>query len=348
MLEKPDLADEKIVACLRAEYGIRVRHVTFLPLGADVNTAVYRLLADDGTASFLRLRSGVFDELSVALPRFLADLGIAQIIPPLATQTGRLWGTLDAFKTVLYPFVRGHNAYEVDLLPHHWAELGTALKRIHAAKLPPALIARVRRETFSSRDRDAVNAFLAGITDNNYADPVAVELAAFLQSQRATILDLAGRAQRLAGLLQARPSQFVVCHSDLHAGNILLGTDGALYVVDWDEPILAPKERDLMYVGGGLLASGLTPQEEETLFYPAYGPTQVDAVALAYYRYERIVQDIAAFCEQLLLSNEGGADREQSLHYLQSNFLPQGTIEIAYHSDRTRRGGRYHEEGKPI
>jgi spectinomycin phosphotransferase len=52
-------------------------------------------------------------------------------------------------------------------------------------------------------------------------------------------------------------------------------------------------------------------------------------VALAYYRYERIVQDIAVYCEQLFLSDEGGEDREQSWQYLRSNFLPQGTIEIA-------------------
>jgi hypothetical protein len=34
-----------------------------------------------------------------------------------------------------------------------------------------------------------------------------------------------------------------------------------------------------------------------------------DAVApfaLAYYRYERIVQDVAIYCEQLFLTNEGG------------------------------------------
>ena len=49
MLEKPDLPDEKIIACLQAEYGLRVATIAFLPLGADLNTAVYRVVADDGT-----------------------------------------------------------------------------------------------------------------------------------------------------------------------------------------------------------------------------------------------------------------------------------------------------------
>jgi spectinomycin phosphotransferase len=59
-------------------------------------------------------------------------------------------------------------------------------------------------------------------------------------------------------------------------------------------------------------------------------------VAVAYYRYERIVQDIAIFCAQIFLSDEGGEDREQSLRYLISNFLPNGVLEISYQADKTR------------
>ena len=90
-----------------------------------------------------------------------------------------------------------------------------------------------------------------------------------------------------------------------------------------------------MFVGGAQGFAGHTPQEEETLFYRGYGQTEIDPVALAYYRYERIVVDIAVYCEQLFLTSEGGEDREQSLRYLMSNFLPGGTIEIAYRSDKT-------------
>jgi len=111
--------------------------------------------------------------------------------------------------------------------------------------------------------------------------------------------------------------------------------DERIIIVDWDNPVLAPKERDLMFIGGGQMGAGHTPQEEESLFYRGYGRAQIDPIALAYYRYERIVQDIAAFCEQIFLTDGGGEDREQALHYLTSNFLPNGVIEIAYRSDKT-------------
>lgn len=305
-----------------------------------MNTAVYRLVADDERPYFLKLRSGVFDETSVALPKFLSDQGIAQIIAPLTTQAGRLWASLDTFKVILYPFVEGRNGYEVSLSEWHWGDFGTALKGIHTAVVPAALIRRIRQETYSPQWREIVKTFLGRVEDDLFDDPAAVKLAALLKAKRDEILDLVGRAERLAQALQARSPEFVLCHSDVHAGNILIGADDAFYIVDWDDPILAPKERDLMFIGGGQGFVGHTPEEEETLFYRGYGQTQIDPIALAYYRYERIVEDVAIYCKRLFLTNEGGEDREQSLRYLKSNFLPNGTIEIAYKSDKTLLPGR--------
>ena len=161
-----------------------------------------------------------------------------------------------------------------------------------------------------------VRTFLKRVEDDRFSDPVAVESAAFMRARRDEIADLVGRAERLAQALLTRSPAFVLCHSDIHAGNVLIGSDDAFYIVDWDNPISAPKERDLMFIGGGQGFTGHTPQGEETLFYRGYGEAQVNPVALAYYRYERIVTDIAVFCEQLLLSDAGGEDRAQSLQYM--------------------------------
>jgi spectinomycin phosphotransferase len=335
MLEKPDLQDEVIIACLRDEYDLPGVQVTFLPLGADWNTAVYRVAADDGTPYFLKLRGGTFDEISVALPRFLSDQGIEQIIAPRTTKAGHLWASLEPFKVILYPFVEGRNGYEVDLSDRQWGEFGTALRRIHTAEVPPALIRGIRQETYSPQWREIVRTSLERVEDDAFDDLVAVELAAFLKVKRDEILDLVRRAERLAQALQAQSPECIVCHSDVHAGNILIDTNGAFYIVDWDDPILAPKERDLMFIGGAQGFAGHTPQEEETLFYRGYGQTEIDPIGLAYYRYERIIEDIAVYCQKVLSTTVGGADREQSLEYLRSNWLPNGTIEIAYKSDRT-------------
>ncbi len=335
MLEKPDLSDRSIIACLRDAYGLAGAQITFLPLGADANAAVYRVVAADGAAYFLKLRRGDFDEIAVALPRFLSDQGILPIIPPIPTQAGQLWADLAPFRAILYPFVAGRNGYEVDLTDGQWVTLGATLRAIHALSLPPALAQRIPRESYGPRWREAVRAFQVQAEAESFVDPVAAQVAALLRAQRAAIDDLLAHTDRLADLLRARFPALVLCHADVHAGNVLLGADDSLHIVDWDNPILAPKERDLMYAGGGQFGDRRSPQEEERLFYLGYGPTAVEQRALAYYRYERIIEDIAAFCQQLLLSDAGGEDREQSLRYLASNFLPNGTIAIAYRGDRS-------------
>jgi spectinomycin phosphotransferase len=337
MLEKPDIREEIIVASIRAEFGLQVNQIKFLPLGADLNTAVYQAISGDATSYFVKLRKGEFEKTAVALPEFLSDLGILQIIAPLRTKAGRLWANLDTFRLILYPFINGRNGYEVELSDRQWIDFGRTLKNIHTAIIPTALKRQIRRETFSPSGREIVRMYMKRVELTSFDDPVASKLAVFLRTKHTETLDLIKRAERLAEVLRAGSPKYIVCHSDIHAGNILIDAKDNLHIVDWDNPILAPKERDLMFAGGGQFGLRRAPEEEETLFYRGYGETQIDPIALAYYRYERIVQDIAAYCEQLFLTNEGGLDREQSLRYLESNFVPKGTIEIAYQSDKTSR-----------
>ncbi len=331
MLEKPDLEDAAIAACLRDHYGLNATQLEFLPLGADRQTAVYRAVADDA-GYFVKLRGGAFDELTIVVPKLLHDQGIEAVIAPLATRSGRLWAALGDFKLTAAPFVAGRDGYEVDLTDQQWVEFGRTLKTIHAATMPRAVIDRLPRETYSDQWRAEVRRFMTLVEAANFVDPVAAELAALLRDQRAVVERLVGRAEALAADLKTRSLPLILCHADLHAGNLLIADEGRLYVVDWDTLILAPKERDLMFAGGGLFAGRRSPEEEEALFYRGYGNIQIDAAALVYYRCERIVQDVAAYCEAILLTDVGGQDRANGLRQLTSQFQPGAVIDVAIKS----------------
>jgi|WetSurMetagenome_2_1015567.scaffolds.fasta_scaffold09257_7 spectinomycin phosphotransferase len=335
MLEKPALKDETVVTCLRTEFGLHVSEITFLPLGADLNTAVYRVVADEETPYFVKLRRGDFDKATVAVPKCLSELGVKQVIPSLPTLAGQLWASLPPYKMILYPFVTGHHGFEVNLTDQQRVEFGATLRKLHTANIPASITNGVPREIFSPQWHQTARRFLAQIENEAFADPIAVEAATFVRAKRDDVLALIKRAERCAKGLQTQLPEFVLCHGDCHAWNLLIDSNNALYLVDWDTLIFAPKERDLMFVGGGLGGNGHTLQEEELLFYQGYGQIQVDPIAMAYYRYERIIEDIAVFCEQIFLSAEGGDDRKQALDYLKANFLPNNTIEIACRSDTT-------------
>ena len=329
MLEKPAIADSEIVACVQDAFGLQVDDVSFLPLGADGNTAVYQLIAQAGKPYFLKLRSGPFKEVSVTLPHFLHKQGIQGLIPPQPTTSGALWADWDGYKVMLYPFIDGHDAYDVPLTDAQWRQFGAALQRVHTAVLPSSLAAVIPTETYTPKFRELVKKFMLDIQERPFAEPVAQKMAAFLYEKRDVVAQLVQRTEQLAKIVQERPSANVLCHSDIHAWNLLISNDGALYLVDWDDPILAPKERDLMFIGAGLGGIWHTPREKD-LFYEGYGRTEVDREILAYYRCERIIQDIAAYCEQIFLSDEGGADREEAWHNVASNFSPGSTIDLAF------------------
>lgn len=331
MLEKPDIPDELIISCLQEQYELHVKQLEFLPLGADLGTAVYRVVTDDGITYFLKLRKG-FDEMTVTVPRFLRSQGVGQIIAPFETKSGQGWADFGDYKMILYPFIEGRNGFEMELTDNHRRTLGAALKMIHSSQVPPGFKRLIPQETFSPPWRESLKSFQVRVEYQTFDDPTAAKLAKFMKSKRSEITRLIERTEALALELRSKPLELVLCHTDIHGGNILIGDNGNLYIVDWDYPILALKERDLMFIGGGIDEIWKS-EREEAVFYEGYGKIEINLTALAYYRYDRIINDFSAYCEQLLLTNEGGADREPAYWTFTSNFEPGGTIEIVNATD---------------
>jgi len=330
MLTKPDISDELVISHLQKEYGLRVTSLTFLPLGADMGSAVYRVVADNGTISFLKLRRG-FDPISVTVPLFLKSQGIQEIIAPFETKSKQGWADFGEYKMILYPFIDGKDGFDMELTDQHKRRLGTTLKAIHSTQIPAELKRRIPKETFSPQWREIVKSFQVQAEEKTFQDPNAAKLAMFIKSKRNEISRLIERTEELASELQSKPLELVLCHTDIHGANMLIRTDGqlpVLYIVDWDAPLLAPKERDLMFIGGGI-DNIWKSKQDVSVFYEGYGKTKIDFAVMAYYRYERVIEDLAAYGEQLLLTDEGGADREEAYERFTGNFEPGQTIEIA-------------------
>jgi spectinomycin phosphotransferase len=335
MLQKPALPDDQLIACLSAEYGIQTAELRFLPLGADPDTAVFRLAAAGGAEYFVKLRRrSAFDEVTALVPHLLGREDRTQVIAPHAANGDRLHVPCGEFALILYPFVVGCDGFAQELIPDQWCSLGSALRRLHATELLHALAQRIPRETFRPLWRDEVRRVLHSLAATEEsgrpwpaADSVAQAVAELLRHNLHAVRELLAGAEELAAQVVRRDLPFVLCHGDIHVGNVLLSEDGALYVVDWDTVILAPKERDLMFVGGGI---GAAPEGAQVAhFFRGYGACTVDPEALAYYRCERVVEDIAVYCRELLWKTEPSPDRAEQLHQLAGQFAPQNVVAIA-------------------
>lgn len=314
---------------LNIYYGIEVIKLTLLPLGADINASVYKADTKDKLSYFVKLKVKYNYDISTTITELLHDVRVQQIIPPIKTISGQPTQRIDDFTLIVYPFIEGQNGFIHALSNEQWLMLGKTLKEIHDIDVPISIQHQLRRETYPSKWREKVRSFYQQIEAQQTGDEVTQKLLAFMKQNSVAILRLVDGADELAQKLQNVSSKFVLCHSDIHAGNVLLNADSTIYIVDWDEPMMAPKERDLMFIGGGV-GNVWNNSYEEALFYEGYGKTDVNTTMLAYYRHERIVQDIAEYVEQLILTAKGGTDRIEMFKQFVSMFAEKGVVEIAF------------------
>ena len=327
MIEK-----QLIINCLNIDYGIDVVMLTLLPLGADLNASVYEAEAYDQRSYFVKLKRGHHHDIGIVIVELLHDAGIQQIIPPIKTLSSQLTQCIEDFTLIVYPFVKGQDGFSCNLTDNQWIMLGKALRQVHEIDVPSSIQKQLRREIYSPKWREAVRSLYVHIDANPIGDAIALKLLKFMKENMPVIRRLVDRAEQLALKLQGQSSKFVLCHSDIHGGNVLIKGNDTVYIVDWDDPIMAPKERDLMFIGGGVANVWNKPHEEKS-FYRGYGRTEINSTILAYYRHERIVEDIAIYGHELLLTMTGGEDRSEMYKQFIDMFEPRGVIEIAFETD---------------
>lgn len=331
MIEKPLLSDQQIIDCLNTAYGIKVISLLFLSWGADINASVYKAQAYDKTY-FVKLKRGHHHEHSVALAKRLYDAGISQIIPPINTNQGQPTQHIDDFTLIVYPFIQGEDGFSRNLTDEQWIMLGKAMRQVHEMNLPLSIQNQLRQETYSPKWREVVRSFYNYIEGEHLGDEIALKLIKFMNENISVIHQLVDRADTLSHIIQDQSPSYVLCHSDIHGGNVFIDNKDQLYIVDWDEPIMAPKERDLMFIGAGV-GNVWNKLHEIDSFYQGYGKADVNKAILAYYRHERIVEDIAEYGQRLLLSSAGGENRSIMYQHFMDMFAPNGVVEIAFKTD---------------
>ena len=329
MLNKPDLPDEVIALHLRETYGIETRAIVFLPIGNDTASFVYRVDASDGQTFFLKARKTEPYLPAVIMPHYLREAGVPEALAPLPTRSGEAWAAANAFTLLLYPFVDGTDGMTQGMTDLQWRQYGDIVRRIHATRLPDAVRKHLPTETFVVDPywRDVTEKINARIDAGEFSDTSFADAAAFWRSKRDEYVAILHRTERLGRELQTtlQPEDFVLCHSDIHTANILIDKQGGLHVVDWDQPIFAPRERDLMFVVG---ADGELPVD---LFLQGYGDIDINWHTLAFYRYLWVVQDAGDYACRTFLYDDIGADaKANAAHELPRLFEPNGVVDAAY------------------
>jgi spectinomycin phosphotransferase len=329
MIERPPISDETIVSTLREHFSISIAGIEFLPIGNDASAWAYRVDTEPQTTYFLKIRKAMSNQAGLFVPRFLQDHGVGQVLAPLPNKKQDLWiGAQDFFLT-LYPFVIGKDAMSVGMPDSKWKEFGSVLKQVHSSELPSDIVQYVRRETFIPKWSSIARELHKQVNAYSFDDPYQREVAAFWKGHDQMIQTIIEQTERIGKYLQQADFEFVLCHADIHTANILLTPDQEMFIVDWDDTLFAPKERDLMFV----LGEDTIRTREEQLFFDGYGNVKIDQLALAYYRYEWCVQEIGDFGQRVFLTNElGESTKQAAVEGFRKLFSKGDVIDTAFHT----------------
>ncbi len=337
MREQPKIPEESLRACLQDSYDLSPMTIEFLPLGLDYQAGVYRVMSEQRTPYFLKVTSRPLYEPSCLVPRYLRNQGIPSIVAPLPTKNNTLWTRVDDWTIIVYPFLDGDTSW-TGMTDEQWKEVGIILQQIHQVVLPPFGFESLRKETFDLTvytrwihdfETSLAVAKTQHVREHDEGSASKRTLRSLWIAHQPTIHMVITSLEKLASVLQSRTLPYVVCHADLHPANLLRNHLGHVFVIDWDEVMLAPKERDFLFVKEASTDGEV--QLSTPAFFQGYGQTEIDWFALTYFRYERVVQDLIACAQEVFFRDDlGEGTKEDSVQLFQTILAKGGEIDTAF------------------
>jgi spectinomycin phosphotransferase len=322
MREPPRIAEEDLRICLQEQYDLGRVTLEFLPLGHDYDAGVYRAVSESGMAYLLKVTSRPLYEPRCLVPRYLNDQGIISVVAPLRSRSGALWTVLAEWTAIVYPWISGESSL-TGMTDEQWKQLGTSFQQIHQVSLPPVGFESLRKETFDpSEYMQWVRAFETQHVHAEDGGVVERVVRSSWVAHQSTIHTILTSLEKLAGVLRSRTLPSVICHGDLHARNLIRDRADQVFVVDWDEVLLAPKERDFLFVRPPHAAA----------FWQGYGQMEIDWVALTYFLWERVVQDLIYCTSNVWFKEDWGEESRLEAAQLLDVILAEdnGHIDAAY------------------
>lgn len=287
---------------IRSRYGMVVNDLEFIPVG--FVAACYSFADATGDRFFLKIWSDTGAARATAsrrdtvllLTRALRDRQILDRVPhPLVSLDGRLWEPLDDAAFAVFPFLPGQPP-PAELTDDLRAELARDMATLHAATgdlvdvLPP-------KDTFGMPFADLIRRDLrdlAGI--GSWQRPGLQALKAAILPRSGDITSQLARLRTLQRTVRSLPSPMVLCHTDLGGGNLLVD-DGRLYLLDWDEAVVAPPEYDLKEA----YDTGFSQFLE--VYTASGGASPLSLDRFAFYLLRRYLEDLSARLHVILREN---------------------------------------------
>jgi spectinomycin phosphotransferase len=318
MREPPNISEERLRGCLQEYYDLSSVTIEFLPRGLDFKAGVYRVVSEQGVAYLLKVTIRPLYKPGYFVPRYLRDQGITSAVAPIPTKSNRLWTKIEDWTVIVYPFIDGDTSW-TGMTNEQWKEVGSIFKQIHHVRLPAEGFSSMRKETFDPTEYVQWIRFFE--SQHLHVQQCESESERNLRDSwvehQSTIHTAMTFLEKLAAIFQSQTFPYVICHADLHPAN-LIRDDVDVFVIDWDEVMLAPKERDFIFIR--------EPQADA--FWKGYGQREIDWLLLSYYLWERVIQDVIVNAQDVCFRDDLGEETKADIAQMFYEYMMNGENEV--------------------
>jgi len=207
--------------------------------------------------------------------------------------------------------------------------LGQLTAQIHA--LTPHKTPESSREDFTFPYRELFDQRFDGTLASRRVDPVTKAFQAVLRRHEAEIRGHVAEFQRLAKVCWGEAREFVITHGDA-PGNVLVKSLEDIYIIDWDEALLAPAERDLWMI------------DHIPEFMEGYKSTRPDfainATLRSFYILKYYLQRNMHYFSEILKEEAEEEYRLSQVHKLEEELLRGWMLPRLQEVKENRRGGK--------
>ncbi len=235
----------------------------------DTGTAIGRLGLDR-----LPVQTQVLKRLQTTA---LAD----RICRPVQTRRGELFFVQDSIAGAMFSFIPGEAVgYARPYTEQEVFQLADMVKKLHAVRgedfegICPS-------ETYQLSFCGELEQLLISRTEL-LPEPFREET----EREKEMLLSRIRQLRAAALELKKAALPYVLCHTDIHGGNLIRDPQGRLWLIDWENVMLAPKEADLF---------SFCEEEYAPLFCG-----DADERALRYYMLRRDLEDVQEFLDSVL------------------------------------------------
>lgn len=346
MRSDPTTDKEALLKTLEHAYGLAVHELRFIP--TEWQAYCYVVECSSGERYFLKLYENSQRTSFAASCRdfyipLTYELHAKRILPriphPIPAVDGQLVHRAQGFSLLLCNYIDGEIVGQDGMTSAILVKLAALLGRLHRSSTEIA-VRNALVERFEMRFEAEMRRICETPAD---ALPEQSKGTRRLQDQLLTRKDdILGRLTRLKELQQrARTMEhtMVICHTDLHGDNLMLDRQGYLYLLDWENAMLAPAEHDLMFLANheGFWRSFLPIYEREI------ASVRLNADVLSFYYYRRDLEDLM---DWIVRVTEGEGDETRDAAHLHEIVdVLDGLSEIEQKVGRIQEGWRrYHGE----